>query len=129
MRRVIAIVVLLVVALGVLAPAIYAAQVTADAHACCRRTGAHHCSSRGSSAVDAPGSASSTAGAGFSGIASKCPMQGGIGSSAIAPAFTLTVPASLHVLLASSPIKAHAHSAGPADSHASAAFGRGPPLA
>jgi hypothetical protein len=63
MRRTIAIFVLLVMVAAISAPLAWAAQV-GDAHACCRRGGAHHCTEKSSTGHQA-----------FQTKAPTCPLQ------------------------------------------------------
>jgi hypothetical protein len=99
MRRTIAQLVLLVIAIGIFAPALLAAQLDLDAHACCRRGGAHHCS-MGSSATP-----------GFHAAAARCPYRCATFAGPGATLFAPPKPVASAGLLVSAVLVAHAESA------------------
>lgn len=118
MRRVVATLVLFVIAAGVFTPALAAAQMSADAYACCRRGGAHHCSAM---------SSASSGGSGFESETPKCPMRCCDGPISTAPVFTVSELADFVAADTSRRTAIQYTSRKAPDAFSSDIFSRGPP--
>ena len=117
MRRTLAIAVLLVMVAGISAPVAWAAQVSGDTHACCRRGGAHHCTEKAASNGTRLQDQSAT-----------CPLQHSTKLVRDRSTSVVTRPTTLHAL-AAAPLKSlHASSAKALHDYQASVLTRGPPL-
>jgi hypothetical protein len=116
MRKISAIVVLLVLVVAISAPALWALQLPADGHACCRRGGAHHCTE-------------STGTSGFHGELSKCPRRLAVPPITGHSASVLARPVLLYFAPAAISDLAGTTQAKISLGHSSSLLDRGPPSA